>query len=254
LKESAVLSNSDLWQRIQGFEIDNPNDTFPFSARLARDGDWSPEKARVAIEEYKRFIYLSCVAAAPLAPPKAVSQVWHCHILDTRSYWTDLCEGVLGRPIHHDPAERSAARAYHPLDLYAEARSLYEREFGCTPPVEFWPPVCERSVAAADPRADDRGSWIAPEPSGLGSILWCSAAALLVLLASCGDAAAAVQADTAGGGSRGLMLLLAAVVALARIFVRGLRRTRRDGPGGHRGAGGAYRRGCNGDGYWGCEG
>jgi hypothetical protein len=252
VKESAVLSNSDLWQRIQGFGIDNPNDAFPFSARLVRDTGWSPEKARAAIEEYKKFIYLSCVATAPLAPPKAVGQVWHYHILDTRSYWTDLCEDVLGRPIHHDPTEPAATQAYHPLDPYAEARSLYEREFGCAPPVEFWPPLCERSVVAADAPADNRGSWLAPEPSGLGSILWCSAAALLVLLASCGDAAA-VQADTAGGASRGMMLLLAAVVALARIFVRGLRRTTREAPGGHRGAG-AYRRRCNGDGYWGCEG
>ena len=248
-----MLTNSELWQRIDGFDLDNSGE-FPFSARLARDRDWSPEKARAAIEEYKKFIYLSCVATLPLAPSAVVGQVWHCHILDTRSYWTGLCERVLGRPIHHDPSEGGAARAYHVLDLYAEARSLYEREFGCAPPVEFWPLVSEGSVTAADPRAADRRScWIAPQPSGLGSILWCSAAALLALVAGCGDVAAAVQADMASGGSRGLMLLLAGFVALVRIFVRGLRRTTLDDSGRGRRAD-AYRRGYNGDGYWGCEG
>jgi hypothetical protein len=249
-----MLTDTELWHRIEGLDLDNSGDEFPFSARLARDRDWSSEKTRAAIEEYKRFIYLSCIATSPLAPSKVVGQVWHGHILDTRSYWTGLCEGVLGRPIHRDPTEAGAARAYHVLDLYAATRSLYEREFDCAPPVEFWPLVSERSVAATDPRAADRGScWIAPEPSGLGSILWCSAAALLALLASCGDLAAAVQADMAGGGSRWLMLLLAGSVAVVRILVRGRRRATRDDPGRHRRAG-AYRRRYNGDGYWGCEG
>ncbi len=37
-------SNSDLWQRIQDFQIDSPGDEYPFSARLARETHWSPEE------------------------------------------------------------------------------------------------------------------------------------------------------------------------------------------------------------------
>jgi hypothetical protein len=263
LKESAVLSNSDLWQRIQGFEIDNPNDELPFTSRLACEYGWSHEKARDAIGEYKKFIYLICVSASPLTPSEVVDQVWHCHVLDTRSYWTGLCEGVLGRPIHHDPTEGGGARTYHVLDQYAETRSVYESEFGRTPPAEFWPFVTERFAATPVRQETARTSgWIAPKPSGYGSILWCSSAALLALSVSSEDVAAAVQPDTLSSSSPGPMLVLAGVVGLmlvltgavglSRLIGRGLRRTP-EGADRDRSAG-ARRRGYSGDPYWGCSG
>src|SRR5262245_4644050 len=129
-----MLTNSKLWERIGGFEIDNSGAESPFSARLAREQGWSPERTQAAIDEYKRFIYLTCIAASPLTPSEVVDQVWHFHLLYTRSYWTDLCEGVLGRPLHHEPSKGGGAPAYHFLDLYANTRSLYESEFDCTPP------------------------------------------------------------------------------------------------------------------------
>ncbi|MCI0431387.1 MAG: hypothetical protein L0210_12725 [Rhodospirillales bacterium] len=242
-------SNSNLWQRIQGFEIDNPNDELPFSSRLARENCWSHEKARDAIEQYKKFIYLVCVAASRLTPSEVVRQVWRLHLVDTRSYWTEFCEGVLGRPIHHEPTEGGGACAYR----YAETRSLYADEFACQPPAEFWPRASERFAAAPSRQEIVRNSgWIAPAPSGYGSILWCAGATLLAVMASGEGAAAAVQPATASNSSLGPMLVLAGVVTLVALIARGLRRIPRGDAGKERSAGG-YRRGDSG-GYWGCEG
>lgn len=178
-------TNSKLWQRIQAFDIDSSGDEFPFSARLARANGWPRDKARGAIEEYKRFLYLLCVGSSRLAPSEVVDRVWQLHLVDTRSYWTDFCEGVLGRPIHHESI--GGARGYHVLDHYADTRSSYEDEFECTPPAEFWPLVSEHFTAA--PKLQETGPkscWIVPESSGLGSILWSVAAALLAVLANTG--------------------------------------------------------------------
>ena len=178
-------TNSKLWQRIQTFDIDSAGDVFPFSARLAREYGWPRETSRRAIEEYKKFLYLLCVTSSRLAPSAIVDQVWQLHLVDTRSYWTDFCEGVLGRPIHHESID--AARAYHILDHYADTRSSYEDEFECTPPAEFWPLVSEHFTAASRlPETEPKSSWIAPESSGLGSILWSVAAALVAVLANTG--------------------------------------------------------------------
>jgi hypothetical protein len=195
-------SNSNLWQRIQGFNLDVTGDEYPFSARLGRENGWSHEQAAAAIEEYKKFIYLICVSPSPLTPSEVVDQVWHLHLLYTRSYWTGLCGDVLGRPIHHEPTRGGEAQASHFLDRYADTRSSYEHEFECTPPAEFWPLVSEHFAAAPRPQETNRKScWIAPESSGLGNILWSVAAALFAALASCGTLAAEDRPGAAGGSS-----------------------------------------------------
>ena len=221
-----MLTNSKLWQGIEAFDLDRRGDENSFSARLARENSWSSEKARAAIAEYKRFIYLVCVAPAPLAPPEAVDQVWRLHLADTRSYWTDLCEGTLGRPIHHDLTD--GPRAYHMLDAYAHARLLYAMEFDCAPPAEFWPLVSERFAAALGPIEPDAARcWVAPSPSGLGSILWCAVAALCAVIAGTEHAAAADPAGAIHSGSIVPLLVPAGAVALTWLVARGAGRCRR---------------------------
>jgi len=245
-------TNSKLWQRIEAFDIDRRGDENSFSLQLARANGWSSPKARAAIKEYKRFVYLVCVADSPLAPSEIVDRVWRLHLADTRSSWADFCEGVLGRPIDTEPTEGDAARTYHLLDRYAATRALYVEEFAPEPPAEFWPPVSERFAAAPSRQEFVRNSgWIAPAPSGYGSILWCVGAALLTVTASCENLAAAVQPATVSSDSLGPMLLVAAVVPLARLVVRGLRRTPHDMR--SRRSAGAHGRDYS-SGYWGCSG
>ncbi len=210
-------SNSDLWQRIQGFEIDNPSVEFPFSSRLARENGWSREKALEAIGEYKKFIYLICVSPSPLTPSEVVDQVWHLHLVYTRSYWKDFCEGVLGRPIHHDPTKGGEAqmRLFH--GQYAQTLALYECEFGHTPQAQIWPPVRERF--AAEP-----SRW----PTGFGHVFLTVAAALAALLVTGGDLAAEQQSGTAGGGFLGSLLVIGAVAALLGLASLVVRWTKKD--------------------------
>jgi hypothetical protein len=241
-------TNSKLWQRIAAFDIDSSGDEIPFSVRLARANDWSRDKARGAIEEYKKFLYLLSVTSSRLDPSEVVDRVWQLHLVDTRSYWTDLCEGVLGQPIHHEPIGR--ARAYHVLDPYAETRSSYEIEFECVPPAEFWPLVSEHCVAAPTlQETDPKSCWIVPESSGLGSILWSVAIALFGVLASRAVLAADDLAGTAGGSALTPVLVLAGAVALAWLIARGLRRTQRNDAGKRSSSGVGGPRG-----YWGCQG
>ena len=153
-----MLSNSKLWWRIQDFAIDHAGDELPFSARLARASGWSAKQTAAAIEEYRRFIYLMSISPSPLTPSTAVDQVWHLHLTYTRSYWGELCEGVLGRPLHHEPTTGGAAMAELFDQRYAGTRELYKSEFESAPPAEFWP---EAAPSAARLQwIDRRHYWI----------------------------------------------------------------------------------------------
>jgi hypothetical protein len=39
-----------------------------------------------AIGEYRRFLYLTQIAAHDLTPSKAIDSIWHLHLLYTQSY------------------------------------------------------------------------------------------------------------------------------------------------------------------------
>ena len=178
-------SNNELWQRIQGFDLDASGDAYPFSARLARENHWSPEETLGAIEEYRKFLYLICVSPSPLTPSEVVDQVWHLQLLYTRSYWADLCEGVLGRPIHHEPTKGGREQLRHFEGQYAQTLSLYEDEFGAVPPVEFWPLV-PFATPPSQHWVDRRDHWVIPKRLGRW-LLGGGTVALIVLLASCGS-------------------------------------------------------------------
>jgi hypothetical protein len=75
----------DLYERIQAFSLDQPDDGLSFSRRLARDNGWSLEYAQRVIEEYKKFAFLAVVAGHPVTPSDQVDQVWHLHLTYTRS-------------------------------------------------------------------------------------------------------------------------------------------------------------------------
>ncbi len=228
-RKDAMLSNLELWQRLQDFELDGEGDEFPFSHRLARENAWSREQARNVIEEYKKFIYLLCVSSSPLTPSEPVDQAWHLHLVYTRSYWIDFCVGVLRRQIHHEPTRGGAAQAHLFVDQYAATCSRYEQEFGCAPPAEFWPPVSERFAAAPSLQwIDRRRHWIVPKPTRLGRIIWCGAAVPIVFLANCAGLEAEDQTSVSGGSSFAPILVFAVVAALGWFISRGLRRARKD--------------------------
>tara|TARA_R110002096_G_scaffold13763_12_gene48482 strand:- start:664 stop:1452 length:789 start_codon:yes stop_codon:yes gene_type:complete len=139
-----VTDNQLLWQRLAAFSLDEAGVALSFSQRLARENGWSHSYALLAIEEYRRFVFLAMVAGHHVTPSDAVDQVWHLHLCYTRSYWEGLCGEVLGRPLHHGPTRGGAEEGRKYGDWYAKTLDSYRRHFGEKPPAQFWPAVAVR--------------------------------------------------------------------------------------------------------------
>ncbi|WP_400190774.1 glycine-rich domain-containing protein [Hymenobacter sp. B81] len=133
-----------LWQKIDAFELDDPQADLTFTDRLARENGWSLAFSLRAVAEYKRFMLLVCLAGHPLTPSDQVDQVWHLHLLYTRSYWDDFCRDTLGRPVHHGPTRGGAQQQAQFTDWYERTRQLYRQTFGQAPPLDLWPDGAER--------------------------------------------------------------------------------------------------------------
>src|SRR4029453_18794520 len=135
---SPLAEHQDLLIRIQAFSFDEGECALPFADRLARENQWSDMHAERVIREYKRFIFLAMVAGHPVTPSDEVDQVWHLHLLYTRSYWERFCGGVLGRPLHHDPTAGGRGEGTKFEHWYDRTLESYRRIFG-PPPQDIWP-------------------------------------------------------------------------------------------------------------------
>lgn len=154
----------ELWERIRRFELDDPNAAFSFTDRLARENGWSMSLALQAVQEYKKFMFLLCIAPHPLTPSDQVDQVWHLHLLYTRSYWLEFCEQVLGRAMHHGPTKGGAAEQDKFDDWYARTKQLYEATFGTVPPPDLWPDSETRFQEINFRRVNLDAYWLIPKP------------------------------------------------------------------------------------------
>ena len=154
--------------RLEGFEIDEPGATLPFSARLARENGWTLAFAGRVVQEYKRFLFLTAAAGHPVTPSEEVDQAWHLHMVYTRSYWDRLCGEVLGRPLHHGPTEGGAAENTKFRDWYARTLQSYRHHFGAEPPGDIWPDVEKRFARSGEAQWVDRSRyWLVPRPAWL---------------------------------------------------------------------------------------
>ena len=131
------------WSKIQNFQLDDPDSSFPFSHRLARENDWSLSFAQEAIEEYKKFTFLYCFSRHPVTPSDVVDQVWHLHMLYTYNYWEEFCDDVLERPLHHGPTKGGKEERNKYTDWYEQTKDSYKNYFGELP-AHIWPSSEER--------------------------------------------------------------------------------------------------------------
>jgi hypothetical protein len=159
--------NRALWEKIQTFLLDVPNASFSFSDRLARENGWDYLFALRAIEEYKRFMFLICIAPHTLTPSDEVDQVWHLHLIYTQSYWIDFCEQTLGKQIHHGPTKGGGDERNKFEDWYTKTKILYEETFGQLPPPDLWPPGDKRFADIDFQRVNKRQHWIIRKPKFL---------------------------------------------------------------------------------------
>ena len=142
----------ELAHRIGSYQLDDPAAALTFSERLARDNGWTARFAQRAIQEYKRFAFLSVAAGHPVSPPDAVDQVWHEHLIYTESYWKDFCGEVLGKPLHHHPTRGGADESAKFAEWYAQTLASYRKFFGEEPPADIWPlPATRHRPAARQP-------------------------------------------------------------------------------------------------------
>jgi len=126
-----------LYERIEKFSFDGSAPDHSFIERLAKDNGWTRAYAVRVLTEYRRFAFLTVAAGHQAVPSDDVDQVWHHHILQTRS-WSEFCRDVLKQTIDHDPARVGGADGVRFIDGYESTLKSYRRYFG-EPPLDIWP-------------------------------------------------------------------------------------------------------------------
>lgn len=137
--------------------------SFPFTARLARDNGWTNNYAARVVLEYKKFIFLCCVAGHQVTPSDEVDQAWHLHLVYSRSYWNDLCRDTIGRPIHHGPTKGGNAERTKYKDNYANTLESYRKFFESEPPADIWPTGKQRFSEINFTRVNTHRNWVVPK-------------------------------------------------------------------------------------------
>ena len=128
-----------LYQRIENYAFDEAPAAVPFHTKLGKDNGWSLRYTARAITQYRRFAFLAVAANHPVAPSDTVDQVWHLHLLHSRSYWGRFCEQVLAAPLHHQPTEGGEQEREKFEQWYTRTLECYREYFGEAPPADIWP-------------------------------------------------------------------------------------------------------------------
>lgn len=138
--EKEIKTNPELWEKINSFSLDNPEASFNFTARLARENGWSIDFSKKVVLEYKKFIYLSVISGRPLTPSDEVDQAWHLHLIYSYSYWVEFCKNTLGGfNLHHGPTKGGRSEGEKYSRQYQYTLDLYKEVFGVKPPSDVWP-------------------------------------------------------------------------------------------------------------------
>lgn len=154
---------SQLWQKIKSFKLDDVNASFSFVDRLRRENGWSYEFALRAVLEYKKFMFLICVTPHPLTPSNEVDQVWHLHLLYTESYWEDFCDKTLNQKIHHGPTKGGGEERDKFTDWYQKTKEVYREKFHINPPEDLWPSSEIRFSELNFRRVNLHRNWVIPK-------------------------------------------------------------------------------------------
>ena len=115
-------------------------------------------EAEVLTTEYLRFVQLKKDSdeedgLSNLAPSSSVDDLWHAHLLDTRSY--RMMEIHFGCSIHHNPIKTEQPGYSQRL---SRTKKLYMKKFYSAPPDDIWsdlvenkkiPPIKEEGAPAS---------------------------------------------------------------------------------------------------------
>lgn len=162
--EPMTQEQQQLWKRIKDFDLNASGASFSFTDRLVRENDWTLAYALRVIMEYKRFMFLICVAEHPLTPSDEVDQAWHLHLLYTESYWEDFCNQTLGQKIQHGPTKGGQSEKDKFNDWYSATKTLYQTYFDKEPPADIWPGNEIRFSNTNYSRVNRHQHWVIPKP------------------------------------------------------------------------------------------
>lgn len=141
------LSQQELWEKIQNFNFDDQNSSYPFSKKLANENHWSFSFTQQAIAEYRKFIFLCCISPTGASPSETVDKVWHLHLTYTKNYWEDFCSKTLQQDIHHHPSKGGPLEKTKHDNWYQQTLIMYEAVFKLPPPADIWPSPAENEPA-----------------------------------------------------------------------------------------------------------
>jgi hypothetical protein len=232
----------ELWNRIKAFEFDRPGVRLTFVKRLAKENGFSESFACEVVEEYRKFIFLCCVSAGQMSPSPAVDLAWHLHLTYTRSYWLDLCENTICRPLHHEPTEGGEVEDVKFQGLYNETRELYTRYFNAEPPAPIWPSNADTPDSSIPLTNPGRIHGDHP-PSIKRPYATTGMTGLILVIFSLGC--------TSYVGTVPIILILGTIGGVVYLLVRNNRRKYGDGSGSIVGCGGSS--GCGSSGSDGCD-
>lgn len=131
-------NETQLWNKLKSFKLDEKDAQLTFSDRLARENGWNKNYTLRVIEEYKKFLFMCCTSPTSVTPSDPVDQVWHLHLTYTKSYWTDLCKNTLNTEIHHNPTKGGENERQKFNSFYTGIQKLYKEKFGTAPPPDIW--------------------------------------------------------------------------------------------------------------------
>lgn len=141
-----------IYDQLVDLPFDHQPTDFPFVKRLAVENNWTMAFAEQVLEEYRRFLLLASLNTQVVSPSDAVDQAWHLHLTYTRSYWQDLCDHVLRRPLHHEPMSGWGQDKQRFMQQYADTLAYYQTVFKEAPPATIWPSVKKRFANMPDYR------------------------------------------------------------------------------------------------------
>lgn len=195
----------DLWDKISNFRLDDPDASFTFSARLARENGWTKEYTNSVIEEYRKFIFLCCVSKSSVTPSDPVDQVWHLHLTYTRSYWIDFCKNTLQKEIHHNPTKGGKSERKKFNNNYTELHTIYKEMFGNNPPPDIWQDNKTRFTKINFRRVSMDNYWLIKKPPLL--------TLKLIQLCLLG-VVVAISIQASGGIGVGIVMLIGFIIAI----------------------------------------
>ncbi|WP_298608944.1 glycine-rich domain-containing protein-like [uncultured Thiothrix sp.] len=168
-----AIQNNPEWCQLYGallaFEVSSYEAVpLSFKHRLMREHGWTETYMERVWFEYKRFLFMLATTESFICPAEDVDQIWHTHLIYTRSYWNDLCQNLIGKPLHHVPSRGGKTETSDFYRCYATTLECYQTLFAEAPPPDIWVKPDQRLQDTPYFRLiNTRTHWVISKPSWL---------------------------------------------------------------------------------------